>query len=477
MRYLTVCLASLGAISVYILSTLYPSVSMRSHLEPSDNVDVSQYKVSLPVLKNDEIETLKFSSDNAEEGFIIDNRVNVYDSPNDEGNIIGELNYADYVINLSGSEGKTCGWICIKYNDLKGYIHNSSLTTNFIMIKEEKDVFTDKETYAYSSPSDTVPLFEISFNSKIKQLFYNGQWAICEVNGVQYYIRSDKLSSSKHFVEEEKVMYISNAQSVILTSSEEDPDAVPVLEAEQEIMVNKYNEDFSEIQVNNETYIVNTDSLVPYRTLSEVDLIGTPCNENYDNLAVLNRLNSMYNGSIAKDFYINNDGVRNLVQRYIDEATLQARPGASPAEIAYYGYLALMENATYHYNTYAYMVAGAYDGLCDNSGSYRTASILDPNIGLGACENYAAAMTAMLRSLGFDAEIVGGNGGGSGSYGHYWCQVGNLVFDAQIDDSNNTYGLRFGRTSSELIEMGSSGYYVEETSNNSAIVELYNQFN
>ena len=78
---------------------------------------------------------------------------------------------------------------------LKGYIHKSSLTANFI------------KTYAYSSPSETIPLFEISFNSKIKQLFYNGQWAICEVNGVQYYIRSDKLSSLKHFKKKKLCIY------------------------------------------------------------------------------------------------------------------------------------------------------------------------------------------------------------------------------------------------------------------------------
>jgi transglutaminase-like putative cysteine protease len=232
------------------------------------------------------------------------------------------------------------------------------------------------------------------------------------------------------------------------------------------------NDDTVMLDIDGDEYYASTEDLSYFRYIEEEEAYNQYYNENFYNTNSINTLNTYYNPDIADSFYINNDKLRELVQEYLDKAASQAGEDATPAEIVYYAYIALMDNSYYSYNNYCAEVKKRY-GLDDNSGSYRAAAILDSEICRGACENYACAMTAFLRTMGFDAEIVGGK---IGSKGHYWCQVGDLIFDAQVDDSNKTYGLRFGRTNSELVSMGYSSYTLSETKNNTSILSLYNNF-
>lgn len=219
------------------------------------------------------------------------------------------------------------------------------------------------------------------------------------------------------------------------------------------------------------------DSNVTISAVTSKTVCSTVADSNYTTLDTINRLNDAYDPTVAASVQYNAD-LDKLTDAAIERAKQEAGANATPAEIAYCAYKHLADTAKHVRRTdynYSPQVNSAYNiNEATTAGAWRAASVLDANIGMGACQNYAAATVAVFRKLGFDAKVVGGTGSGTE---HFWCQVGNYVFDADVDDERNEIGARFGLTSDEIVAAGRKGYYPEITSGSNGREAVgYNNF-
>lgn len=405
--------------------------------------------------------------------FIVKEDTNLRERPDDESPIICSLKKADIVEQISASDSKSYGWIKIKINGQAGYVKLVEVTEETIYREEQKKLYTTENACAYTSPDTNAEAKPINFNEEVQQTRANGNWTVIEYENQEYYIPTEQVNEDINFKETDTSMFTLDENTTLFSDAYKTEESSEVsLYYNEPVHVVGINDDTVQLNIDGDEYYASYEDLSYFRYIEEEESYNEYYNVNYYNTDIINRLNTYYDPSISEDFYINNDTLRELVDEYLNNAREEAGENATPGEIVYYAYIALMDNSYYSYNTYCAEVRKKF-GLDDNSGSYRAAAILDHDICRGACENYACAMTAFLRTMGFDAEIVGGN---IGSKGHYWCQVGDLVFDAQVDDSNKSYGLRFGRTSDEIGDMGSSRYYIYSTKETSSKLKLYNNF-
>lgn len=219
----------------------------------------------------------------------------------------------------------------------------------------------------------------------------------------------------------------------------------------------------------------NTVNTTNIHTVTKDNVCSTVSNSSYTSIDTINRLNKEYDPSIAAS--VNYDpALDKLTDEAIERAKQEAGPNATPAEIAYCAYNHIAETTTYSKSGgYSDKMSAKYN--ISDAGAWRATSVLDEDIAMGACQNYAAATAAIFRKLGFDAKVVGGIGAGDE---HFWCQVGNYVFDADVDSNSSSgagIGKRFGLTSSEIKAKGMSGYTPESSSGpNGSEAIGYNNF-
>ena len=406
--------------------------------------------------------------------FVVNENTGLREKPDDESPIIANLDKADAVEQLSSNASLSYGWIKVKSAKGEGYIKMNEVTEETIYREENKTLYATEDAVAYASPDKSASAVPLDFNKEIKQTKANSNWTVIEYEDEEYYVPTENVNENINFKETDTSMYSLEENTVLFSDANKTENSDISLNYNEPVHVVGINDDTVQLNIDGDDYYASSEDLSYFRYIEDEELYNQYYNENYYNTDIINRLNTYYDPSIAEDFYINNDKLRDLVNEYLSSAEEKVGENATPGEIVYNAYIELMDNSYYSYNNYCSEVKRKF-GLDDNTGSYRAAAILDHDIKRGACENYAAAMTAFLRTIGFDAEIVGGTIGGRG---HYWCQVGDLIFDAQVDDSNKSYGLRFGRTNDELVDSGHSSYWLnpKETKETSNKLNMYNSF-